>query len=472
MLMENAEFVILITRPKAEKDREELQQSSLAKKNLSVVGKGYHTADHITSHVNFGSKRGIGWRGLNGSMLCILLLVNFMATTIASEAPVKLGSAVDYAVLASSTVTNVNSVGTTVTGDIGVSPGTAVLGFPPGIVNGRIHAGDVAAAQAQSDVTTAYNDAAGRSTAPITVAGNLGGMTLYPGLYKSTSSLAVSSGDLTLDAQGDSNAVFIFQAASTLTTTSGRQVILRGGANASNIFWQVGSSATFGTGSVFKGTILAYASITFNTGATLEGRALAKNGAVTLDSNNIVSGILHVLSVNEFDKASLADDGWVVIPGGFESAPPGTIVKELALSEKIPSSKDGKGLLFTVQPGQVVFAYSQQAISTGGGPVLLRLSVRATSAGASLALAALRGSFLDPILLDGSIGMNFPQSTKAMTDREYRLVLLYEPDQGNVINPVIQFASNSKTETVSVYVDKLELFNFDPDFAKTFNSIP
>jgi uncharacterized protein (TIGR03437 family) len=168
-----------------------------------------------------------------------------------------------------------------------VSPGTAVTGFPPGIVTGTMHAGDVTAAQAIADLTTAFNDAAGRTVGPVTVAGNLGGQTLAPGLYKSTSSLAISSGNLTLDAQGDANAVFIFQMASTLTTTSGLQVILAGGAQASNIFWQVGSSATLGTNSVFKGTIMADQSITLTTGATLDGRALARIAGVSLQSNTI-----------------------------------------------------------------------------------------------------------------------------------------------------------------------------------------
>ena len=129
-------------------------------------------------------------------------------------------------------------------------------------MSGAIHAGDPTAAQAQGDLTTAYNDAAGRTVGAIAVAGNLGGLTLTPGLYKSTSSLEISSGDLTLDAQGDPNAVFIFQMGSTLTTTVGRQVILSGGAKAANIYWQVGSSATLGTISVVKGNILALASIT------------------------------------------------------------------------------------------------------------------------------------------------------------------------------------------------------------------
>ncbi len=133
-------------------------------------------------------------------------------------------------------------------------------------------------------MSTAFNDAAGRTVAAITISGNLGGQTLPPGLYKSTSSLAISSGNLTLDAQGNSNAVWIFQIASTLTTTSGRQVILANGANARNIFWQVGSSATLGTTTVFQGNILAAVSITMATGATLSGRALATGGAVTIDT--------------------------------------------------------------------------------------------------------------------------------------------------------------------------------------------
>ncbi|MGD0352445.1 MAG: ice-binding family protein [Dehalococcoidia bacterium] len=197
---------------------------------------------------------------------------------------VPLGSAAAFAVLAGSTVTNTGA--TTVNGDLGVSPGTAVPGFPPGSVNGETYTGvGSAAGQAKLDLTTAYNDAAGRTLAPVTVAGNIGGQTLAPGLYKSTSSLAISSGDLTLDAQGNADAVWIFQIASTLTTTSGRKVILSGGANAANIFWQVGTSATLGTTSVFQGNILADQSITMTTGATLNGRALARVGAVTLDSN-------------------------------------------------------------------------------------------------------------------------------------------------------------------------------------------
>lgn len=207
-------------------------------------------------------------------------------TAACSQAPINLASAAAFVVLAGSTVTNTGP--TSVTGDLGVSPGTAVTGFGPGMVVGTQHVNNPIAAQAQADLTVAYNDAAGRTLCPVSVAGNIGGQTLPPGLYKSTSSLAISSGDLTLDAQGDGDAVWIFQSASTLTTTAGRQVILAGGAKSANIFWQVGSSATLGTTSSFQGTIMADQAITLNTGATLNGRALTRVAAIALDSNTIV----------------------------------------------------------------------------------------------------------------------------------------------------------------------------------------
>jgi uncharacterized protein (TIGR03437 family) len=251
--------------------------------------------------------------------LCAMLAVRL---TTATQAPVSLGSAANFAVLAGSTVTNTGA--SHVTGDLGVSPGTAVTGFPPGIVTGTMHAGDVAAAQAIADLTTAFGDAAGRSVGPVTVAGNLGGQTLAPGLYKSTSSLAISSGNLTLDAQGDANAVFIFQMASTLTTTAGLQVILAGGAQASNIFWQVGSSATLGTNSVFQGTIMADQSITLTTGATLDGRALARIGGVSLQSNAVTkpsaSTSTDMPAINQGGVVNLASYVSPVVAGSLAAA--------------------------------------------------------------------------------------------------------------------------------------------------------
>lgn len=191
----------------------------------------------------------------------------------------------NFSVLAGTTVTNTGS--TTVSGDVGVCPGTAVTGFPPGTTGGTIHIADGVASLAQADLTAGYIDAAGRAGGT-SEAGDLVGKTLTAGVYTSTSSLA-NSGDLTLDAQGNPNAVFIFQISSTLITGSGSHVILANGALACNVFWQVGSSATLGTNSTFAGNIMALTSITITTGVTLDGRALARNGAVTLDSD-VISG--------------------------------------------------------------------------------------------------------------------------------------------------------------------------------------
>jgi len=223
--------------------------------------------------------------------LSLAVILGATVTASAQQAPVNLRSNSSFALLAGTTVT-VTGAGT-ITGNIGIFPGTAyVAGNPAVTVNGTIYAGGPVAAQAQADLTTAYNDAAGRTVNPITVSGNIGGMTLAPGLYKSTSSLAISSGDLTLDAGGNANAVWIFQIASTLTTTSGRKVILAGGASAGNIFWQVGSSATIGTTSVFQGNILASVSISMLTGSTLSGRALASGGAVSVDTGGGTSATI------------------------------------------------------------------------------------------------------------------------------------------------------------------------------------
>ena len=196
--------------------------------------------------------------------------------------PVTLGAASSFGVLAGASVTN--SGATTVNADLGIWAGNTLTGAPT--VMGTTHLGDPTAQSAQGALTAAYNDAAGRA-AGSTIAGDLGGMTLAPGVYKSTSTLQITSANVTLDAGGDSSGVYIFQIASSLTVDVGRQVILSGGAQPSNIFWQVGSSATLNSNSNVSGNILALTTISLGTGATLNGRALARNGSVTLLANTI-----------------------------------------------------------------------------------------------------------------------------------------------------------------------------------------
>jgi hypothetical protein len=202
------------------------------------------------------------------------------------EVAVPLGSASSFAALSGAGITNTGP--SALNGNLGVGPGSSVTGFPPGTFTGTEYVGDAVSAAAEANLTIAYNNASGRSNCAVTVAGNIGGRTLTPGLYKSTSSLAISSGDLTLNGGGNPNGVFIFEVASALTTTSGRAVVLTNGAQAGNVYWAIGSSATLGTTSKMQGTLMAYASITLATGAHLTGRALARTGDVTLASNAIV----------------------------------------------------------------------------------------------------------------------------------------------------------------------------------------
>jgi subtilisin family serine protease len=222
--------------------------------------------------------------------------VNFWASrqtavNVASPAPAQiapqLGPAQSFAVLGGSTVTNTGA--SIITGDIGVSPGSAVTGFPPGlIVSGTLHSADAATLGAQNAVTAAYSSLLGQACIRDLTGQDLGGQALIAGVYCFSSS-AQLTGTLTLDAQGNPNAVFIFQIGSTLTTASASSVVLSNGGSASNVFWQVGSSATLGTTTSFAGNILALTSITLTTGVNVTGRALALNGAVTLDTNAVTA---------------------------------------------------------------------------------------------------------------------------------------------------------------------------------------
>jgi ketosteroid isomerase-like protein len=215
-------------------------------------------------------------------------------TTAGAGGPptINLGSAGSFAVMATASITSTGPV--VINGDVGLAPGTS-QGIPPAQVNGTIHVNDPVITKAQADLLAAYNDAVSRSTNALTLPGNMGGLTFTPGLYVNSTSVLISGAgpgnNVTLDAQGDPNAVFIFKMGSTLTTGTSSQVILAGGAKAGNVFWQVGTSATLGVTSIFEGNVLAATSITTNTGAAVTGRMLAGSaggaGSVTVNASTI-----------------------------------------------------------------------------------------------------------------------------------------------------------------------------------------
>jgi hypothetical protein len=224
----------------------------------------------------------------SGGLVAALVVIAGIAVSgsiaDAAQADVDLGTADNFAVLAGAGITNTGP--TTITGDVGTFPTATESGFGSVTQTGTNHAGDAVTQQAKIDLVTGYNDAAGRGPAT-QIATDLAGVTLAPGVYDSASGTFGNSGTLTLDGQNQTNPVFIFEMGSTLITSSGSAVNLINGADACNVYWRVGSSATLGTGSSMRGTIMALTSITLTTGATLEGRALARNGAVTLDTNTI-----------------------------------------------------------------------------------------------------------------------------------------------------------------------------------------
>ncbi|MCX4700019.1 ice-binding family protein [Streptomyces sp. NBC_01373] len=229
-----------------------------------------------------------------GVVIAAVVLALMPTRANAVAIPVPLGTAADFGVLAGSTVTNTGT--SVIQGNVGVSPGSAIVGFPPGQVlpPGALHAADAVAAGAQSDLGIAYNQAAGQAPDVTYVDSphEFGGQTLIPGVYRAPVAAEIT-GPLTLNAQGNPNAVWVFQIGSSLTTASASEVRLINGASPCNVYWQVGSSATLGTSSTFVGNILAAASITATTGATINGRLLAAavdDGAVTLDDNTIFQG--------------------------------------------------------------------------------------------------------------------------------------------------------------------------------------
>lgn len=226
----------------------------------------------------------------------LVVMMAVPAVSMAAQAPVDLGTASSFGVLAGTTITNTGAttVGGNAGGDIGVAPGSAFSDLGTLTLGGATHFGDAVALQAQSDLTAAYLDAAGR-TPFTTITSELGGATLKPGVYVSETGPFEITGTLTLDAEGDPNAVFIFKSASSLITAAGSNISLLNGARPCSVFWQVTSSATLGTNSNFVGHIFALTSIEAQTGATIQGQLLARNGAVTLDNNTITNMLCPII---------------------------------------------------------------------------------------------------------------------------------------------------------------------------------
>ncbi|MBI5070576.1 MAG: DUF3494 domain-containing protein [Deltaproteobacteria bacterium] len=283
-----------------------------------------------------------------------------------------LGVARTFAVLGGSTVTNTGP--SVITGDLGVSPGSAVTGFPPGLVaGGTIHAADAVALQAQNDTTTVSGALADQACTSDLTGQDLGGLTLVPGVY-CFSSTAQLTGALTLDAGGDATAVWLFRAGSTLTTASSSSVLLTNGGQPCNVFWQVGSSATLGTGTSFIGHVIALTSITLTTGASVSGSVLARNGAVTLDSNTVGTSACGATPTVPAAPTLGKAFGPAAIPAGG--------ISTLTITLGNPDGADAglTGPLVDSLPDGLVLAATPGAVTTCGG------ALEATAGGSAVTL--------------------------------------------------------------------------------------
>ena len=294
----------------------------------------------------------------NGALLNV---GSSMRSQSAAAAAANLLTTGNFAILAGSGIMNTGS--TTVTGDVGSYATLTQTGFGPGAnsvtITGTNHFGDGTTQTAKTDLVTAYN-ALANQTPDHTISADLGGQTLTPGVYNSGSTIGIT-GTTTLDGGGDPDAVFVFQAGSAITTASGSHVVLTGGTQACNVFWQIGSDATLGTGSTFRGTLIALSSITVTTGVTVDGRVLARNGAVTLDTNSIIvpacttpaPATLHVIKhvINDNVGTSTANAWTLAVTSSNSGTGVGSAV-----------GAESPGSAYTLQAGK---AYS---VAESGGP--------------------------------------------------------------------------------------------------------
>ncbi len=320
----------------------------------------------------------------------------------AAAQTIDLGTAGGFAVLGASAVTNTGP--TVIVGDLGISPNNAssVTGFPPGQVIGTTHFADALALSAQNDTTTAYDTLAGRAC-DVTISADLGGSTLVPGVYCSATSMALT-GTLTLDAQNDPDAVFIFKIGSTLTTASASNVRVINSGQHCNVFWQVGSSATLGTGSSFIGNILALASITLTTGSSVSGHLLARTGAVTLDDGLISActlvpgGVISPTISKSFNPTTINVDGLSTLTVTLSNANATAATLTADLIDHLPA-----GVFVAALPNATTSCGGVGApIATAGGGTLALPAGRIIPANASCTVSvnvtsAVLGSHLNTI---------------------------------------------------------------------------
>ncbi len=319
----------------------------------------------------------------------LLLLVSFAflvlpGVAFAAQPPVDLGTTESFAILAGSTITNTGS--TIISGDaggnVGLYPGTAFPGQASVTLSGEVHLADAVAQVAKDDLVTAYNDAAGR-TPVTTIPTELGGQTLTPGVYDSASGTFQITGTLTLDAQGDPDAVFVFQTASTLITASNSTVNLLNEARYCRIFWKVGSSATLGTGSHFVGHLFALTSIAAQTGATVQGQLLARNGAVTLDTNTITNGLCATVATST--TTTLDGTTSTTLDGGPTTTTPGGTSTTL---DGGPTTTTPGGTSTTLGGATSTTLGGATSTTLGGGTTTTSLSGGTTTTGATTTTTA------------------------------------------------------------------------------------
>lgn len=335
-------------------------------------------------------------RARRAGIVLVMSVVAAAAPAAAHASAIDLGTAAPFVVLGGATVTNTGP--SVLNGDLGLAPGTSLVGFGlPAVVNGATHANDAVAGQAQSDLTTAYLVAAGQPVAPADdlTGQNLGNRTLTAGAYRYASS-AQLTGVLTLDAQGDPNAQFVFEIGSTLTTASASSVVLVNGASPCNVYWQVGSSATLDTTTAFQGNLMALTSISLNNGASVLGRLLARNGQISLINN--------VLDRPLCATGTTTTPGTATTPGtpATTGTPPGTLDQSLvsAAPPATPAEAAAEAARAAAREA-LIAATPTSSQPTGRGTAILRRTPRqACTDGFS---ATVRGRFIARVVfsMDG-----------------------------------------------------------------------